>query len=83
MIPAAPSLNRVRTKKGAIESFFAELGALVDDAPTVTLGVVPAARREEYLGYASSWMTHYHPDVFCATILNAEPMGFYSPAQIA
>ncbi len=44
MIPPAPSLNRVRTKKGAIESFFAELGELVDDAPTVTLGVVPAAR---------------------------------------
>ena len=23
-----------------------------------------------------------HPDVFCAALLNAQPMGFYAPAQI-
>jgi error-prone DNA polymerase len=24
----------------------------------------------------------HHPDVFCAALLNAQPMGFYAPAQI-
>ena len=28
------------------------------------------------------WMKHHHPDVFCAALLNAQPMGFYAPAQI-
>src|SRR5262249_51860686 len=32
--------------------------------------------------YASSWMKCRHPDVFCAALLNAQPMGFYAPAQI-
>jgi error-prone DNA polymerase len=34
------------------------------------------------IAYASSWMKCHHPDVFCASILNAQPMGFYAPAQI-
>jgi error-prone DNA polymerase len=35
------------------------------------------------IAYASSWMKCHHPDVFCAALLNAQPMGFYAPAQIA
>ncbi|MEM1364550.1 MAG: error-prone DNA polymerase [Pseudomonadota bacterium] len=34
------------------------------------------------LVYASSWIKHYFPDVFCAALLNSQPMGFYAPAQI-
>jgi error-prone DNA polymerase len=34
------------------------------------------------IAYASCWMKHHHPDVFCAALLNAQPMGFYGPAQI-
>jgi error-prone DNA polymerase len=34
------------------------------------------------VAYASSWMKCWHPDVFCAALLNAQPMGFYAPAQI-
>ncbi|HST35847.1 MAG TPA: error-prone DNA polymerase, partial [Allosphingosinicella sp.] len=34
------------------------------------------------IAYASCWMKHYHPDVFCAAILNAQPMGFYGVAQL-
>jgi error-prone DNA polymerase len=34
------------------------------------------------IAYASSWMKCHHPDVFCAALLNAQPMGFYAPAQI-
>ncbi len=32
--------------------------------------------------YASCWMKCWHPDVFLAAILNAQPMGFYAPAQL-
>ena len=34
------------------------------------------------IAYASAWMKHHHPDVFCASLMNAQPMGFYAPAQI-
>jgi error-prone DNA polymerase len=34
------------------------------------------------IAYASCWVKHHHPDVFCASLLNAQPMGFYAPAQI-
>ncbi len=32
-----------------------------------------------YLVYASSWLKRYEPAAFCAALLNAQPMGFYSP----
>src|SRR5580693_5703651 len=32
------------------------------------------------IAYASSWIKCWHPDVFCASLLNAQPMGFYAPA---
>src|ERR1700733_9442301 len=34
------------------------------------------------IAYASSWVKCWHPDVFCAALLNSQPMGFYAPAQI-
>jgi error-prone DNA polymerase len=34
------------------------------------------------IAYASSWLKCHHPDVFCAALLNAQPLGFYAPAQI-
>ena len=34
------------------------------------------------IAYASSWVKCHHPDAFCASLLNAQPMGFYAPAQI-
>jgi error-prone DNA polymerase len=34
------------------------------------------------IAYASCWMKYHHPDIFCAVLLNAQPMGFYAPAQI-
>ena len=34
------------------------------------------------IAYACSWLKCWHPDVFCAALLNAQPMGFYAPAQI-
>ena len=34
------------------------------------------------IAYASCWLKCWHPEVFCASLLNAQPMGFYAPAQI-
>ena len=34
------------------------------------------------LAYSSSWMKCTHPDVFLASLLNSQPMGFYAPAQL-
>jgi len=34
------------------------------------------------LVYVSAWIKCHYPDVFCAAILNAQPMGFYAPAQL-
>lgn len=34
------------------------------------------------LVYASAWLRHHHPEVYCCAILNSQPMGFYAPAQL-
>ncbi|MFB9840883.1 error-prone DNA polymerase [Mucilaginibacter ginsenosidivorans] len=35
-----------------------------------------------WLVYVSGWIKCHYPDVFCAALLNSQPMGFYQPAQI-
>ena len=34
------------------------------------------------LVYASAWVKLVRPDVFCISLLNSQPMGFYQPAQL-
>ncbi len=34
------------------------------------------------IAYASAWLKCHHPDIFAAALLNAQPMGFYAPAQV-
>ena len=34
------------------------------------------------LVYVSCWLKCHYPDVFCAAIINSQPMGFYAPAQL-
>ncbi len=34
------------------------------------------------LVYASAWIKRHHPGIFACALLNAQPMGFYAPAQI-
>ncbi|SFP32291.1 error-prone DNA polymerase [Tranquillimonas alkanivorans] len=34
------------------------------------------------LVYASAWLKRQHPGIFACALLNAQPMGFYAPAQI-
>jgi hypothetical protein len=33
------------------------------------------------LVYVSAWLKCHYPDMFCTALLNAQPMGFYAPAQ--
>ena len=35
-----------------------------------------------HLVYASAWLKRHHPGIFACALLNAQPMGFYAPAQI-
>src|SRR6185503_9873035 len=35
-----------------------------------------------FLVYASAWLKLYYPAAFCAALLNAQPMGFYSPQSL-
>ncbi len=35
------------------------------------------------LVYVSAWMKRHHPAAFTCALLNAQPMGFYQPAQLA
>lgn len=34
------------------------------------------------IAYISCYLKYHHPDMFCAALLNSQPMGFYAPAQI-
>ena len=34
------------------------------------------------LVYVSAWMKCHEPAIFCCALLNSQPMGFYSPAQL-
>jgi len=35
-----------------------------------------------YLAYVSCWLKVYHPAAFCAALLNAQPLGFYTPEVV-
>jgi error-prone DNA polymerase len=34
------------------------------------------------LVWVSAWIKHHRPDVFCAALINSQPMGFYQNAQL-
>lgn len=34
------------------------------------------------LVYVSAWLKCHHPAIFCAALINSQPMGFYQPAQL-
>jgi error-prone DNA polymerase len=34
------------------------------------------------IAYATAWLKRHHPDVFACSLLNAQPMGFYTAATI-
>jgi len=35
-----------------------------------------------HLAYVSAWIKRHHPAAFACALLNAQPMGFYAPAEI-
>jgi error-prone DNA polymerase len=35
-----------------------------------------------YIGYVSAWLKCHYPAVFTCALLNAQPMGFYTPASL-
>jgi len=35
-----------------------------------------------YIAYVSAWLKRHYPEVFVCALLNAQPMGFYSPSTI-
>jgi error-prone DNA polymerase len=35
-----------------------------------------------YLVYSSAWLKYHYPAAFCAALLGAQPMGFYSPQSL-
>jgi error-prone DNA polymerase len=35
-----------------------------------------------YIAYVSAWLKRHYPEVFLCALLNAQPMGFYSPSTI-
>ncbi|WP_199543031.1 error-prone DNA polymerase [Prauserella sp. PE36] len=35
-----------------------------------------------HLVFVSAWLKRYHPAAFCAALLQAQPMGFYSPQSL-
>ncbi|MGC3967604.1 MAG: error-prone DNA polymerase [Pirellulales bacterium] len=35
-----------------------------------------------HLVYVSAWLKCHYPAVFCAALVNSQPMGFYAPAQL-
>jgi error-prone DNA polymerase len=63
-------------------------GALADDLYTKLAAFANYGFPEShamsfaYLVFASAWLKRYHPAAFCAALLNAQPMGFYSPQSL-
>ena len=35
-----------------------------------------------HIAYATAWLRRHYPDVFTCALLNAQPMGFYTPATL-
>ncbi|MQA24974.1 MAG: DNA polymerase III subunit alpha [Micromonosporaceae bacterium] len=82
------SEERMAELKGKLYAGMAEkgiTGALADDvylklSSFANFGFPEShAYSFAYLVYASSWFKLYYPAAFCAALLNAQPMGFYSP----
>jgi error-prone DNA polymerase len=61
----------------AAERIFQELAAFADYG-------FPESHAASFalLVYASAWLKRYHPAAFYCALLNAQPMGFYSPNTI-
>ena len=96
--PAAPGARRrsrttarsTRSASGSCRAW--RRTAIAADSPN---GASPRSRASASYGfpeshaasfallvYASAWLKYHHPAIFACALLNAQPMGFYAPAQI-
>jgi error-prone DNA polymerase len=85
------SMEKMAEIKGRLYAGMAErgiTGALADDiylklSAFASYGFPEShAMSFAYLVYASSWLKRYYPAPFLAALLNAQPMGFYSPQTL-
>ena len=85
---AKRSRKRMEELKARLYAGMAERGVVGDVADEIWEKLVAFANYGfpeshsvsfAYLVYASSWLKRYFPAAFCAALLNAQPMGFYSP----
>jgi error-prone DNA polymerase len=81
---SADRMNRIKTRLYDGMASNGITGTLADDifvklAAFANYGFPEShAMSFAYLVYASAWLKRYHPAAFCAALLNAQPMGFYS-----
>lgn len=76
-----PKLIAGMLERGISEDFAERLVAQIEGFSNYGFPESHAASFAK-IAYASSWMKCHHPDVFCTALLNAQPMGFYAPAQL-
>jgi error-prone DNA polymerase len=85
---SAEKMEKIKTRLYAGMAEREITGALADDlflklAAFASYGFPEShAMSFAYLVYASAWLKRYHPAAFCAALLNAQPMGFYSPQSL-
>ena len=85
---SARSTERMATFRARLEAGLVAHG-LNPEARQIVLMMVEAfaafgflkghAAAFAYLAYVSCWLKVYHPAIFLAALLNAQPMGFYAP----
>ena len=68
-------------KKGYTEAFAARVFKQIEGFGSYGFPESHAASFA-LLVYISSWIKCHYPDIFAASLLNSQPMGFYQPAQI-
>jgi error-prone DNA polymerase len=85
------SAQRMERLRGRLYEGMAERGVTGDAADTVFTQIAAFADfgfpeshavSFAYLVYSSAWLKLHYPAAFCASLLNAQPMGFWSPASL-
>jgi error-prone DNA polymerase len=85
------SRKRMEQLKARLYSGMAERGITGDVADEIFVKMAAFANYGfpeshsvsfSYLVYASSWIKYHEPAAFCAALLNAQPMGFWSPHSL-
>jgi error-prone DNA polymerase len=85
------SQERLERMKGKLEAAFRKNGVsepatayLIKSLASFALYGFPESHAISFalIAYASAWIKVHHPAAFYASLLNCQPMGFYSPASL-